>query len=146
MQEATYTQTQVKREAVLASMEARLAAFALDMLLILILIGVVDFLTFSSDEEALLLKPERLLYLLLGWLYFAGAESCSCQATLGKYLMNLRVTHTTGERLGFKVTSTRYVARPVSALMMLMRFLTGTSGNVNRWFHDRVTNSQVTIR
>lgn len=142
--QAFYTSSDSKEE--LASFGTRLVAFSLDVLLVLTLVGIADFLTFSSDEEALLLKPERLLHLLLGWLYFAGAESCSCQATLGKYLLHLRVTSATEGRISFKAASIRYFSKPLTLIVMLMRFLTDTSYSPRTTLHDRLAKTKVVLR
>jgi len=130
----------------LAGFGTRLTAFSFDVLLILTLIGIADFLTFSSDDGAFLLKPERLLHLLLGWLYFAGAETCSCQATLGKYLLHLRVTSASGGRISFRAASIRYFAKPLTLLLMVLRYLSGTAQTTRRLFHDRLANAQVVLR
>lgn len=140
----TYTQQDKKTE--LASLWTRLAALSLDILLIMTLIGIADFLTFSSNDEALLLKPERLLHLLLGWLYFAGTETCPCQATLGKYLLNLRVTTTTDQRISFKAASIRYFLKPITLILLLKQLLASPSSAFRRTFHDRLAHTQVVLR
>lgn len=142
--QAFYTTLESKEE--LASFGTRLVAFSLDLLLVLTLVGVADFLTFSSDDEAMLLKPERLLHLLLGWLYFAGTETCPCQATLGKYLMHLQVTSAAGGRISFKAASVRYFAKPLTLIVMMMRFLTDTTYNPRSAFHDRLAKTKVVLR
>lgn len=142
--QAYCTSSESKEE--LAGFGTRLVAFSLDVLLVLTLIGIADFLTFSSDDEALLLKPERLLHLLLGWLYFAGTESCSCQASLGKYLLHLRVTSATEGRISFKAASIRYFAKPLTLIVMLLRFLTGTSYSPRSTFHDKLAKAKVVLR
>ncbi|GAA4444110.1 hypothetical protein GCM10023188_45640 [Pontibacter saemangeumensis] len=142
--QAFYTTSESKEE--LASFGTRLVAFSLDVLLVLTLVGIADYLTFSSDDEAMLLKPERLLHLLLGWLYFAGSETCPCQATLGKYLMHLRVTAATGGRISFRAASIRYFAKPLTLIMMVMRFLTDASYTPRSTFHDRVAKTKVVLR
>ena len=141
--QATYSHSDSKAE--LASLGTRLVAFFLDALLILTLIGVADFLTFSSDDAALLLKPERVLHLLLGWLYFAGCETCSAQATLGKYLLHIRVTSTTNQRISFKAASFRYFAKPLAPFVLIKQLLIEPY-NTRRTFHDRLAHSQVVLR
>ncbi|RDV14661.1 RDD family protein [Pontibacter diazotrophicus] len=140
----TYTQQDKKTES--ASLWTRLAAFSLDVLLILTLIGIADFMTFSSNDEAFLLKPERLLHLLLGWLYFAGTETCPCQATLGKYLLHLRVTTTTNERINFKAATLRYFLKPITPVLLLKQYLTASPSTIRRTFHDRLAHTQVVAR
>lgn len=141
-----FTYTHQDKKAEFASLGTRLAAFALDVLLILALIGVADFLTFSSNDEAILLKPERLLHLLLGWLYFAGTETCSCQATLGKYLLSLRVTTTTNERITFKAATIRYFTKPLTLFVLLKQFISSSPSSIRRTFHDRLAHTQVVLR
>ncbi|GAB3820474.1 RDD family protein [Pontibacter rugosus] len=142
--QATYTQTNTKSE--LANPGPRLIAFSLDVLLLITLVGLADYFTFSTDEKALLLKPERLLHLLLSWLYFAGAETCSCQGTIGKFLLNLRVTATSGQRLSFKAASIRFFAKPATAFITMVRFLVGAPNDTRRTLHDRLANAQVVRR
>ncbi len=131
----------------LSDLGVRLAALAVDWLLLFGVIAVIDYFTISSDETTLLLKPERLLHLLLGWLYFAGTETCPCQATLGKYLLNLQVENNNGGRLSFLKASIRYFTKPFTALVLLFRFITGTGLPRHRLLHDKLAAAQVvTVR
>ncbi|WP_299818932.1 RDD family protein [uncultured Pontibacter sp.] len=142
--QAIYTQTDKKTE--LADLSKRMVALVLDVLLLLTLIGIIDYLTYSSNEQAYLFKPERLLDFSLAWLYFAGMETCACQATLGKYLTGLRVTSTTGKRISFKSASIRYLTKPLSVVMLLMRFILGVHPISRRTLHDRLARSVVVTR
>ncbi|TPE43500.1 RDD family protein [Pontibacter mangrovi] len=142
--QTTYTHRKSKTE--LATWSARAAAFLLDALLLLTLVGIADFFTFSSNDAVLLLKPERLLHLMLGWLYFAGTETCPCQGTVGKYLMNLRVTDDHGERISFRAATLRFFLRPASLVIIFFRILLGTFHNTSRTFHDKVAASRVVQR
>jgi uncharacterized RDD family membrane protein YckC len=144
--QTTYTQTKDKRKTELADLGTRLLAFSLDILLLLTLIGIADYFTFSSDDQAFLLKPERLLHLMLGWLYFAGTETCRSKGTLGKYLMHLRVTDSKGNRLSFRAATLRFFTRPVSVLFIILRILVSPNYSTRRPFHDRVAASQVVQR
>ena len=138
--------TQRDNKSAFASLRARVFAFSLDLLLILTLIGITDFLTFSSDDAAILLKPERLLHLLLGWLYFAGTETCPCQATLGKYLLHLRVTSATDQRITFKAASIRYIAKPLTAIVLVKQFLSSLPPTTLPTIHDKLAHTQVVKR
>ncbi|MBC5993450.1 RDD family protein [Pontibacter cellulosilyticus] len=142
--QAIYTQTDKKVE--LADLSKRIIAFTLDLLLLLSLIGLIDYLTYSSDEQAYLFKPERILDFSLGWLYFAGMEICACQATLGKYLLGLRVTSTTGNRTSFKSATIRYFAKPISVVLVILRFIFGIFPISRRTFHDKLANTMVVTR
>ncbi|MCC9138584.1 RDD family protein [Pontibacter silvestris] len=142
--QTTYTQS--NKNIALADLSTRVLAFMLDMFILLTLIGIADYLTFSSDDEALLIKPERWLHFLLSWLYFAGTEVCPCQATLGKYLLGLKVTGTSGFRLSLRQASVRFFAKPFTLFVILIRFLNGLPYFTRSLFHDRLANSQVVAK
>lgn len=139
-----YTSSDSKNR--LASWGTRGVAFALDLALLLTLIGVADYFTFSSDEEALLLKPERLLHLLLGWLYFVGSETSFIQATFGKHLLSLRVTSSAGGRISLKQATVRYFTKPFTLVVIVLRYLTGVVPASRQTFHDRLAQAQVVLR
>lgn len=126
-----------------ADLGTRVIAFCLDFLLILTLIGIIEYYTISSDEEALLLKSERLLQVLLGWLYFAGSESSVWQASIGKHVLGLRVTDKNGERITFRSATLRYFARPVSVFVFIMRALASSPLTYMQLFHDKVSGTRV---
>ncbi|WP_299986943.1 RDD family protein [uncultured Pontibacter sp.] len=127
-----------------AQLGTRVLAFCLDSLFLVSIIGLIEYFTFSSDEEALLFKSERLLHMLLGWLYFAGTESAAWQGSIGKHLLGLRVVGHSGERISFRRASLRYLLKPISIFVLLMQALTGTSvASYSRLFHDRICKTRV---
>lgn len=128
-----------------AGLGTRALASFLDLMLLLTIIGLIEYHTISSNEEAFLFKVERILHLLLGWLYFAGAESSSWRATVGKHLLKLRVSSTSGKRISFRCASLRYLLKPISVFVLLMQAIShATSTAYTRLFHDRVCNTKVT--
>lgn len=128
----------------LAGLRKRIAAFFIDAFVLFTIFALLDFYTISSDEGSLLLKPETILYILLGWIYFAGTENCSCMATLGKYLMRIKVKTTANTRLSFKHASIRYFAKPVSLAVLLFKFIAGLPHDLRIPFHDKLANAHVT--
>ncbi|WP_347158117.1 RDD family protein [Pontibacter chitinilyticus] len=130
----------------LSDLGTRLIALLIDVLLLFLILVIIEYYTISSDETALLLKPERLLDVLIGWVYFAGTESCAGQATLGKHLLGLQVTSHSGKRLSFYNASIRYFTKPLSLLVLLVRGITGASLPYRRLPHDKLAHAQVTLR
>ena len=126
-----------------ASMVVRTIALLIDVILIVTIAAVADYYTISSDETTFIWKPETLIYLLLGWLYFAGAESSTVQASLGKYLLGIRVVNQFNGRLTFKAASIRYFARPLSVVVLLMRFMRGLPVAQHRYFHNKMAQAYV---
>lgn len=126
-----------------ASMVVRTFALLIDIALLVFVAAVADYYTISSNDTSFLWKPEALIYILLGWLYFAGTESSSAQATLGKYLLGIQVVDKYNSRLTFKNASIRYFARPISLVVLLMRFVRGLPVARHRYFHNKVAQAFV---
>ncbi len=57
---------------------------------------------------------------LVSWLYYALSESSSWQATLGKKMLNLKVTDMTGQPISFGRASGRFFAKIVTSMIPLM--------------------------
>ncbi|HEY4651169.1 MAG TPA: RDD family protein [Pontibacter sp.] len=126
-----------------ASLGLRTFALFIDVVLLLTVAAIANYYTISSNEATLFWKPENLLYILLGWLYFAGAESGSAKATLGKYLLGLQVVDKHNNRLTFKTATIRYFTKPVSVLVLILRFIRGLPIARHRNFHNRITDARV---
>jgi uncharacterized RDD family membrane protein YckC len=56
---------------------------------------------------------------LVSWLYYALSESSSWQATLGKKMLNLKVTDMTGQPISFGRASGRFFAKIVTGMIPL---------------------------
>ena len=85
----------------------------------------------------------NLLSLLAGWVYFGFTESSSWQATIGKKLLNLKVTDMSGNRLTFGRASGRYFAKILSGLTCLIGFVMAAFTEKKQALHDMVANTLV---
>lgn len=77
-----------------------------------------------SDDVAAFLGVGFLLgffgiILLVSWLYYALCESSSWQATLGKKILNLKVTDMTGQPISFARASGRYFSKMITGMIPL---------------------------
>lgn len=59
------------------------------------------------------------IILVVSWLYYALSESSSWQATLGKKVLNLKVTDMSGEPISFGRASGRYFAKIITGMIPL---------------------------
>ena len=59
------------------------------------------------------------IILVVSWLYYAFSESSSWQATLGKKILNLKVTDMTGQPITFARASGRYFGKIISSMIPL---------------------------
>jgi uncharacterized RDD family membrane protein YckC len=57
------------------------------------------------------------IIVVVSWLYYALSESSSWQATLGKKMLNLKVTDMTGQPISFARASGRFFARIITKLI-----------------------------
>jgi uncharacterized RDD family membrane protein YckC len=77
------------------------------------------------------------------WLYFAGMESSSTQATLGKMACGLRVTTDTGQRLSFARATGRFFAKLISAIILYIGFMMAGWTRRKQALHDMIASTLV---
>jgi uncharacterized RDD family membrane protein YckC len=78
-----------------------------------------------------------------GWLYGAGLECSSSQATVGKRWMGIKVTDAQGERISFLRATARYAAKYLSALPCFLGFIMALFSSRGLALHDRLTDTRV---
>jgi uncharacterized RDD family membrane protein YckC len=78
-----------------------------------------------------------------GWLYGAGYECSSAQATIGKRWVGLKVTDENGERISFLRATGRYAAKYLSALPCFLGFMLALFSSTGRTLHDRLAETRV---
>ncbi|MFZ1741393.1 MAG: RDD family protein [Pontixanthobacter sp.] len=81
--------------------------------------------------------------LALGIAYFAGMESSSWQATLGKKALGLVVTDVSGNRLSVGRAIGRYFAKILSALILLIGFIMVAFTERKQGLHDMLAGTLV---
>jgi uncharacterized RDD family membrane protein YckC len=99
-----------------------------------------------EEWDLLKLNIRRLAWLVaigFGWLYGAGLESSSSQATLGKRWMGIKVTDAHGERMSFLRATGRYAAKYLSALPCFLGFIMALFSSRGLALHDRLTKTRV---
>ena len=84
-----------------------------------------------------------LLYLLVGWLYYAAQESSEKQATIGKRLLSLKVTDFNGNRLTFGNATGRFFGKLVSGMIYGIGFLMAAFTKQRQALHDKMAHTYV---
>ncbi len=130
----------------------RWAALFLDGLILfipLVAIGVVLVLAFGIKVEDQTSGPGvadaliYLLYFICAPIYYAGMESSSWQATLGKRALGIKVTDLQGRRLSFGHALGRWFAAALSYLTLYIGFLMAAVTERKRALHDFVAGTEV---
>jgi len=81
--------------------------------------------------------------ILVGWFYHAFFESGPWQGTLGKRVLNLRITSMTGERLTFWHATGRFLARTVAALPFCAGYIMAAFTERKQALHDMIASTLV---
>ncbi len=86
-----------------------------------------------------------IITLLVGahWLYYAGFEASSLQATPGKLAMGLRVCDEQFQRLTLRRSTIRYVSHFLSALLLYFGYLISFFTAKRQTLHDLISDSLV---
>jgi uncharacterized RDD family membrane protein YckC len=116
----------------------RFVAYLIDAILLGIIGGI---LTSQMDQEV-----ASTITTILGWLYFAGMESSSRQATLGKSIMGIYVTGLDGQRISFLRATGRYFAKFISAIILLIGFIMAAFTERKQALHDMIASTLVLDR
>ncbi len=80
---------------------------------------------------------------LIGWLYFALAESSRTQATLGKMIIGLYVTDDEGRRLSLKRATGRHFGKYLSGAILGIGFLMAGFTEKKQGLHDIMAKTLV---
>ena len=107
-----------------------------------ILLGIVGgILTSQMDQTA-----SGSISTIIGWLYYAGMESSSRQATLGKSLLGMTVTDLRGQRISFLRATGRYFAKFLSALILMIGYIMAAFTERKQALHDKLADTLVLVR
>ncbi|HCS51009.1 RDD family protein [Rubinisphaera sp.] len=90
--------------------------------------------------------PQALLTImgiLMAWIYSAGLESSSYQATLGKMALGLKVTDLEGRQVSFGKATGRHFGKIISAIILLIGFLMQPFTEKKQALHDIMAGTLV---
>ena len=77
------------------------------------------------------------------WLYEAGFESSSKQATLGKMVLGLKVTDLEGRRISFARATGRHFAKILSGMILLIGYIMAGFTERKQALHDMIAGTLV---
>jgi uncharacterized RDD family membrane protein YckC len=84
-----------------------------------------------------------MIMMLINWLYSAGMESSSNQATLGKMVVGVKVTNLEGEQISFINATGRYFAKLISAIILMIGYIMAAFSPKKQALHDQLAKTLV---
>lgn len=142
-----------KDRVVYAGFFPRLAAFLLDSVLVSAALSIFKFIVWIiklSVGDVIIFKPILftynvfdILFYLLTVAYFV-LMTYFCGATLGKFLMKIRVVDVDGQKLSFmSVLIRETVGRYLSALIVYVGYIIAGLDNRKQGLHDKISDTLV---
>lgn len=110
-----------------------------------ILVGVVSWIVtaiFSAISEGAEVTAQ-ILVLIAAYGYYAGMESSSYQATVGKIALGIQVTDLNGNRISFGRALGRNLAEILSALILLIGYIMVAFTPKKQGLHDMIAGTLV---
>jgi uncharacterized RDD family membrane protein YckC len=83
------------------------------------------------------------LFIFAGWIYEAGLESSSKQATLGKMALGLKVTDEKGQRISFARASGRFFSKLLSRMILFIGYIMAGFTARKQALHDMIAGTLV---
>jgi uncharacterized RDD family membrane protein YckC len=134
---------------VFAGFWRRVAAYWIDtaifwaaMLCFAVVLGAILALLGSKSSA---LPGLNTFMVIVYWLYFAGQESSSRRATLGKRVLGIQVVDLQGRRIDFARASGRHFGKFVSAILLCTGFLMAAFTTRKQALHDVMASCLVVI-
>ncbi|MBI5232955.1 MAG: RDD family protein [Deltaproteobacteria bacterium] len=123
----------------------RAQAMAIDTVILFLALGIIGqtldiFIIEEKDLKA------NIAGLVLGWLYYAGMESSSRQATFGKQLIGIVVISLDGKRIGFYRATGRHFSKLVSAITLGLGYIMAGFTEKKQTLHDKMFDCMVVCR
>ena len=86
--------------------------------------------------------PQVILF-VASWVYFAGLECSPWQATVGKKMLGMKVTDTSGKRIDFIKATIRYFAKILSSFILMIGFIMVAFTAKKQGLHDFIAGTLV---
>lgn len=80
---------------------------------------------------------------MMTWLYYALMESSSKQATLGKMILNLKITDLNGGRISFARASGRFFGKFISSMTFYIGYIMAGLSTKKQALHDMMADCLV---
>lgn len=122
----------------------RLAAFAIDTILLIIVGLVITFIVrVAGAEGGFAWGITWFIQFIIGAAYFVMMESSLRQATLGKLAVGVKVTDMQGARISAGAAAIRYFSKILSGLILFIGFIMAAFTPKKQALHDIIAKTLV---
>lgn len=126
-----------------AGFSIRFAADIIDKTILIIASFIFDLMTNGAANADGFWYRLLFYYIIIGFVYTTVMESSAIQGTVGKMLLGIAVTDTSGNRITFEQSAKRYFSKILSYITFLFGFFIAGFTNKKQALHDIVTKSLV---
>jgi uncharacterized RDD family membrane protein YckC len=105
---------------------------------------------YDMDDPAMFIAPFLMAIIPMAiistaaqWLYFSLMESSKHQGTVGKLLLKIKVTDTSGNRITFARATGRYFAKIISSMIIMIGYIMAGFTERKQALHDIIANCYV---
>ena len=100
-------------------------------------------MTENIQVTSVAVSMPQVIMLVASWVYFAGLESSAWQATVGKKMLGMKVTDTSGERIDFIKATIRYFSKILSSFILMIGFIIVAFTAKKQGLHDFIAGTLV---
>jgi uncharacterized RDD family membrane protein YckC len=100
-------------------------------------------MTDNVQVTSVAVSMPQVIMLVASWVYFAGLESSVWQATVGKNMLGMQVTDTSGERIDFIKATIRYLSKFLSSFFLMIGFIMVAFTEKKQGLHDFIAGTLV---
>ena len=100
-------------------------------------------MTDNVQVTSVAVSMPQVIMLVASWVYFAGLESSVWQATVGKKMLGMQVTDTSGERIDFIKATIRYLSKFHSSFFLMIGFIMVAFTEKKQGLHDFIAGTLV---
>jgi uncharacterized RDD family membrane protein YckC len=122
----------------------RVAAALIDGILVAVVSWIVTAILSAAGDDSGLIGG--LITLVGAYGYYAGMESSSYQATVGKIALGIQVTDLNGNRISFGRALGRNLAEILSALILLIGYIMVAFTEKKQGLHDLIAGTLVVMK
>ena len=100
-------------------------------------------MTENIQVTSVAVSMPQVIMLVASWVYFAGLESSAWQATVGKKMLGMQVTDTSGKRIDFIKATIRYLSKFLSSFFLMIGFIMVAFTEKKQVLHDFIAGTVV---